>query len=297
MELPLPPSSRYDQAAGYLLVRVGALLFSWLLRLTTEQVRFERWLSAKLTLPGTPERLCDAIAELSDLEHGGRPFAALLEIQTIPDATMPGRLMLAGGLLWLTVKPTPLPGDRYELVGIVINLTGTGDAARRCLLGTAEWTLRPVEVNVASLNAGDVLDGIEAGTVPREVLALIPLMQRGEEEGIIQRWRQIVDAEPDPYRRADYSLASLFAERMDRRAAWQTALEGISMIESPLIAELLAKTKADSLLRVLRKRYRELPEELVAALRACTEGGQLDRWLDTALDAPTLEQFRQQTGL
>src|SRR5206468_10585612 len=148
-------------------------------------------------LPGTPERLCDAIAELSDLEHGGRPFAALLEIQTIPDTTMPGRLMLAGGLLWLTVKPTPLPGDRYELVGVVINLTGTGDCSRRCVLGTAEWTLRPVEVNVEALNAGDVLDGIEAGTVPREVLAMIPLMQRGEEEGIMQRWRQFVDAEMD----------------------------------------------------------------------------------------------------
>src|SRR5436309_10904437 len=106
MELPLPPPSRYDQAAGYLLVRAGALLFSWLLRVTPEQVRFERWLSAKLTLPGTPERLCDAIAELSDLQRGGVPFAALLEIQTIPDTTMPGRLMLAGGLLWLTVKPT-----------------------------------------------------------------------------------------------------------------------------------------------------------------------------------------------
>ena len=45
MELPLPPPSRYDQAAGYLLVRAGALLFSWLLRVTPEQVRFERWLS------------------------------------------------------------------------------------------------------------------------------------------------------------------------------------------------------------------------------------------------------------
>ena len=53
--------------------------------------------------------------------------------------------------LWLTVKPTPLPGDRYELVGVVINLTGTGDCSRRCVLGTAEWTLRPVEVNVEAL--------------------------------------------------------------------------------------------------------------------------------------------------
>ena len=37
MELPLPPPTRYDQAARYLLLRAGALLFFWLLRLTAGQ--------------------------------------------------------------------------------------------------------------------------------------------------------------------------------------------------------------------------------------------------------------------
>ncbi len=124
MELPLPPSTRYDQAARYLLRRAEALLFYWQLRLNPTQLRFERWLPTQLTLPGIKERLCDGIAELADLQQGGRPFAGILEVQTVPDATMAGRLLLAGGLLWLTVKPTQLPGDRYELVGVVINLTG-----------------------------------------------------------------------------------------------------------------------------------------------------------------------------
>src|SRR5262245_9078224 len=137
MELPLPAPTRYDQAARYLLLRAGALLFFWLLRLSCAQLRFERWLPTQLTLPGTPQRLCDGIAELADLQRGGLPYAAILEVQTVPDATMTGRLLLAGGLLWLTVKPTQLPGDRYELVGLVINLTGKGDALRQCVLGTA----------------------------------------------------------------------------------------------------------------------------------------------------------------
>src|ERR1700692_3460856 len=118
MQLPLPAPTRYDQAARYLLLKASALLFSWLLRLTPAQLRFERWLPTQLTLPGTPQRLCDGIAALADLERGGLPFAAILEVQTEPDATMTGRLLVAGGLLWLTVKPTPLPGDRYELLGI-----------------------------------------------------------------------------------------------------------------------------------------------------------------------------------
>src|SRR4051794_25733559 len=105
MQLPLPSPTRYDQAARYLLQKAGELLFWWLLHLTPAQLRFERWLPTQLTLPGVPQRLCDGIAELADLQRGGLPFAALLEVQTEPDVTMPGRLMLAGGLLWLTVKP------------------------------------------------------------------------------------------------------------------------------------------------------------------------------------------------
>src|SRR5207247_4976217 len=73
------------------------------------------------------------------------------------------------------------------------------------------------------------------------------------------------------------------------------------MIESPLIARLLANARAEAkhaaLLRVLRKRYQELPEELASSVRACTNGDQLDRWLDALGKAETLEQFCRQTGL
>jgi hypothetical protein len=301
MDLPLPPPTRYDQAARYLLLRAGPLLLSWLLRLTPARLRFERWLPTQLTLPGTRQRLCDGIAELADLQRGGLPFAALLEVQTAPDPTMTGRLLLAGGLLWLTVKPTQLPGDRYELVGIVLNLTGRGDATRQCVLGTAEWTLRPVEVNLETLDAGELLEQIAVDQAPRELLALIPLLHGGGQAGIIQRWSELVSAETDLRRRADYALALVFAERVGLRDVWHDALKGFAMIESPLIAELLAgaktEAKVETLLRVLQKRYRELPEELTAAVRACTDSAQLERWLDVALEAETLAQFRQQAGL
>ncbi len=209
--------------------------------------------------------------------------------------------MLAGGLLWLTVKPASLPGDRYELLGLIINLTGVGDAARQCRLSTAEWTLRPLELNLATLDASGLLEQIAGGTAPRELLAFIPLLQGAEQDGIIQRWRKIVDLETDLHRQGDYSLALVFAERVNRFDVWQNAMEGLSMIESPLIAQLLAeadsKAKAEMLLRAIQKRRWELPEEISVAIRACTDGEQLGRWFDVALDAQTLEQFRQQTGL
>ncbi len=309
MELPLPAPTRYDQAARYLLQKAGALLFYWLLRLSAAQLRFERWLPTQLTLPGIKERLCDGIAELVDLERGGLPFAGILEVQTVPDGDMTGRLMLAGGLLWLTVKPAQLPGDRYELVGIVLNLTGKGEALRQCVLGTAEWTLKPIEVNLETLDAAEVLEQIATEQAPRELLAMIPLMNRGGEPGIIQRWSELVGAETDPRRQADHGLAQVFAERVGLDDAWNNALKGFAMIESPLIAGLLAdaaskaeakakiEAKAESLLRVMQKRYRKLPEELTAAIRVCTDGEQLDRWLDLALEVKSLKQFRQQAGL
>jgi hypothetical protein len=176
--------------------------------LTPKQLRFVRWLPTQLTLPGATERICDSIADLADLQRGGLPFAALMEVQTEPDATMPGRLMLAGGLLWLTVKPAPLPGERYELLAVVINLTSVGNAARQCVLSTAEWTLRPIEVNLETLGAGAILDQIEAGSAPRELLAFIPMMIRGGEDAIIQRWRPLVDA--DKTRRRGKNSACCF---------------------------------------------------------------------------------------
>ncbi len=165
------------------------------------------------------------------------------------------------------------------------------------MLSTAEWTLRPVEVNLETLDAAEVLEQIAADQAPRELLAMIPLMNRGGETGIIQRWSQLVGAETDLQRRADYALAQVFAERIGPDDAWHNALKGFAMVESPLIAQLLAKTKAESLLRVMQKRYRKLPEELTAAISACTDGDQLDRWLDAVAEAKTLKQFRQQAGL
>jgi hypothetical protein len=165
------------------------------------------------------------------------------------------------------------------------------------VLGTAEWTLRPIEVNLETLDAGEVLEQIATGQAPAELLAFIPLLHRGGETGIIDRWSELVGAETDQRRRADYALARIFAERAGHPDAWRDALKGFAMIESPLIAELLANAKAETLLHVLRKRYREVPEAVATAVRACKDSAQLDRWLDVALDAPTPEQFRQQGGL
>jgi len=333
MSLAFPDTTTYDEAARYLLVRAGAALLEWLLGLGPSQIRFDGWLQSQLTLPGVKQRLCDGIARLADLERGGMPFAALVEIQTRPDPTMPGRLLLAGGLCSLLQKPTQLPGDRYDLTAIVVNLTGTGRSARRMSLGDTQWVLVPREVDVEALDAGDILEAITAGQVPPELLAWIPLMKRGEEDAIIARWLDIASRDPDAGRRGDYSLALVFSEAVRCREKWEIALKGFNMVESPLVREWkdAARTegrmegkmegriegriegkvegrmegrmegkvegKIDALLRVLKAKYKGGVEQISGGIRACRDPEMLDHWLDITLTVDTLEEFRKQTDL
>src|SRR3954462_9490201 len=114
--------TNYDEASRHLNRNTEGAMMRWFLRMDEEQVRFERWMDSLLFTPGVKQRLVDAVAHLTDLTQGGKPFAGLVEFQTRPDFDMPGRMMVAGGLCLLTVRPTGLPGDRFALCAIVVNL-------------------------------------------------------------------------------------------------------------------------------------------------------------------------------
>ncbi len=218
---------------------------------------------------------------------------------------MPGRLLLAGGLCWLLLRPAPLPGNRYDLAAVVVNLTGRGRSALSTALGDTQWALVPCELDVETLAAAVILEQVAAGAVPRELLALIPLMNRGGEDGIIARWLEVAGGDADASRRADYSLAVVFAEAVGGRDKWATALKGFNMIESLLVQEWKAaarlegemRAKVDAVVRVVRGRYKGEGEQVTVAIRACRDADTLDRWLDIAATADTLAEFRTQTGL
>ena len=84
-------------------------------------------------------------------------------------------------------------------------------------------------------------------------------------------------------------------------AAWEKAVEELVLVESPIIARLLAEARAEtearSVLRLLARRFGAVPEELAAAVRARTDVGRLERWLELTVDATSLANFREQAGL
>jgi hypothetical protein len=288
----------YDEACRYLAKCAGGAMVRWMLGLSEADVAFDALVESAQVLPGTKERICDAVAAVRDQRRGGFPCAVIIEFQITPDAEMFGRLLVAGGMVWLGLKPSEHRGDRYDLVAVVVNLTGKGNCARDVIVGTAQWKLTPRELNLEELDAEKVLADVAAGAAPKELLAWIPLMQKGNEDVIIERWLEIARQEPDLKRRGDYSLATLFAGAVGQQQTWKKRLEGLTMIESPVVAEWRQegerKGRIESLLRVLRRRFKAVPPDLETKIRACEELDQMDRWMDAAVDVTTLDEFRQQ---
>lgn len=292
----------YDRACRHLLRRWGVPLLGWLIKLQPEAFRFLRWLDTHFSIAGFPERFGDNLACLSRLDRGGIPWAILVEFQGKPDPLMFGRLLVYQGLIWLQEKPTDLPGDRYEILSVVVNLTGVGKSGR-----TMEWQkgagtrLHPIEWDLEKRSAAATLRQVAGGKAPRALLAWIPLMQGGDDPAIMARWRQLADQEPDPGLKADLGLALVFAELADRHEVWKQALEGFNVRESSVVNEWVAEGKverrAEDVRKVLEARFKTLPEDLIARLTSTRVDEVLLSWLLLAAQVENLEQFRQKAGI
>src|SRR5262245_13457115 len=139
------PPNPFDHASRGLVRRAGLLMLAWLLRVAASSLRFERWLDTHLSLPGQPERVCDTIAHVWRLDEGGFPWAVPIEFQAEPDPLMFGRAMGYESMIWLQEKPTDLVGDRFNLVCVVINLTGVGNCGRRMAWRTERQKAAPLQ--------------------------------------------------------------------------------------------------------------------------------------------------------
>ena len=298
-----PPETTFDQAARFLLRQGSGPFVMWLLGERPEELCFVRWLDSVLTLPGTKERLCDAVARLE--KPDGRPLALLAESQTRPDPSMFGRLCVAGGILWETVRPSDLPADRYGLMALVLNLTGTGNSGRTFRAASSLWEVSPCEWNLADEDAESLLGEVEAGRAPLETIAFIPLMKKGGDDGIIRRWLEVVGKEPDRRRRGGLTLAVVFAGLTECDDAWRKALEGFDVIESTIVNEWKAeaerkgerKATASAVLRYLQARFGPIPEDLTQGVQACADVIRLNAFLDASAAESTLADFRRVTGL
>jgi hypothetical protein len=201
-------------------------------------------------------------------------------------------------MVWLQEKPTPEAGDRFDLLPVIVNLTGVGRCGRRMLwLPGAESTLLPIVWHLQTLDASRILEEIAAGRAPRELLAWVSLMQNGNDDATIRRWLEIADLERDPQRKADLALVVVYAQLTDGVEVWEKALEGFNVMESVVLNKWMAQAKAQAVMGILEKKFPPVPVEVRAKVEATTSLDVLQSWVILAATAGSLNDFRRDAGI
>ena len=307
--------SDYDQAARYALRRVDeAGMLRWLAGETTWSAwRWTGWLDSQaVPFPGEADRRMDTVATFERVAGDAPPLAVVYEFLTRPRAEVLERI---AEYMLRVHREIPAqkehPRVEYSVIGVLVLLTGEQ--------ATGRWEMRPpgvgglglsVDVEVRNLSkepARDLLVGVEAGTMARAVLSLLPLMEGAADPAVVAEWARLAAIEPNEERRASLGgLAKVFARLAEREAAWNPVLEGWNVERSPVIMEWeergekrgLLKGSRDSLLRVLRARLnQEPPAEILHAVEQQEDLGVLSRWIDEASTASGLAAVRRVLGL
>lgn len=303
----------YDKASRFAAKLDSAGFVGWLLDLPAERFTFRRWLETRgVPFPGNPDRVGDTVAHLDNAAEHGVPWALAVEFQSQPDPEMFGRLLGYLSGLWLNVRPDSERGSRFHVGAAVVNLAGSGSAAREMRWGAAGLAthLAVVERNLERESAEELLAGIEAGRLSRCLLPWVPLMSGGERAETVDRWKVAASGDPSSRRRAEFAvLAILFANKAGRKVLWQEKLEGWNVEESEYVNEWIAVGEARGeargvalgeargeargqlreacglILRLGARRFGPAPAAAEAAIRAIGDRDRLERIAERTLDA------------
>jgi hypothetical protein len=303
-------TDRFDQTARFTARFDPEGFLAWLLPGFGEQLRFERWLDTRTApKPGETNQTADTLAELTTPGRVESPWLFLLEFQTEPDPIMFGRLLAQLGKSWIEHVPDDLPGSRYQLAAAVVNLTGTTEslpASRSFVFPVRgrEVRLDLEERHLATESAGETLDAIARGAASKSILAFVPLMTGGGEEGIIRRWLEVATTEPDHRRRGDLGvLTRTMAELKPWLGEWQKALKGWNMRESTFVQgwidlgreegkdEGKLQTLRQTLRALLKKRFGKVPAKVLRRIEAATDPDKLEKAFLQGIDIARAEDL------
>lgn len=298
-----------DQAARYAARRLDVPGFlRWLLgEKTWAHWRWTRWLDTQsVPFPGEPDRRADLVAEFERPAGDAPPMAVVVEFMSEARGLTPERLAEYALRLRREQPYQTDPLVRYDVIGVLVNLTGQAGLARwkmapRDCGGLGLWTKARVR-NLSRVSARTTLASVASGSTSRCLLAWVPLMRGAGKADVVTEWRRLAEQEPNARLRGDYAgLALLFAELAERRGVWEKGLEGWNVQRSKIALEWETRGQVKALradmLRVLRFRFGEPPTDVVATLEAQEDPVKLDAWFDGALAAGTLDEVRRLLGV
>ncbi len=246
MATPTP----YDQASRHLVKLNPHLTLAWLMQESPDNFRFEGWIDPSIPERlGYPDKMSDTVAILERLDVVEPTWLADAEYQSSPDSDMLFRVRdYTNNLQWKCRPPNANRGDQYNVGAIVINLTGVQELPPATQWGRAGFLSRTEYriVNLKTLNADTVMQGILSGEIPENILGFIPLMQNGNTPAIIEQWKSRALLIEPRSARADMAFCvKTFAELVETRPIWEQALEGWNVVESQFWKELAAETVAN----------------------------------------------------
>ncbi len=297
----------FDETARQACKLDGPGLTRWLDELGDEPMAadFDRWDDTRRTSwPGGPERTDDVVCVLRR-RGDGKPAHLIVEVATEPRADDVARLGIYELLLALEVRA--VLDDGPPVYGAILHLTGSRQRGPLMLTRSASnpgVLVKPTEVWLADMRAMDTLARIEAGEKALCVLVWVVLMRGSGEPEVIERWKRLVEREPDLMKRAAYRHFALeFAELIRELVNWQRALEGWEVRESQYSKTIEARgehkgevkrAQAD-VVRILQARLKSTaPEPIRLAIEGTNDLGILDRWFEAALAAESWADFQTQ---
>ncbi len=313
----------YDQAGRYVIKRRPGAFFTWRAPALWAAWKLIRWQDTRtLPFPGEPDRVCDTVAEFQHRAEPHRRCLVNVEVQARPDADMLERLGEYALRLRRELHYGPTMTDKYVVLCLVLNLTGT-EQSRRLDMAVPEWGeagqwLQVAQGTLRSESAAQTLARIAAGELERWVLPWLPLLRGAAEAANLKTWKRLARQEPDRRSRSDFgALALVFAELAGTAAVWRQALKGWNMQESPQVLEWQAEaraegrvegrvegraegrvegrreTRAEDIRRAIRLRFdTPMPADLEEQLAALKREADLDRWFEASQTAASLDAFR-----
>jgi predicted transposase YdaD len=254
-----------------------------------------------------PQETPDGLLKVQ-LEGEEQPVWVVVEIATFPERRVDEQVLRDAMMVFLERGVLP------EVLTLVLHPKGkvrvTGKQRQRSHRGLTTWAMTWKVVELWTLRAADLLAANDVGLVPWAVLTRF----RERPEVLLRECRRRIDEQATEREKGNLLAVCQVLTRLRYNDPALLEIFGGSraMIESPLIKELQVRFKQegkeegkhegrqeatqDAILRVLSLRFRFLPPDVDADVRAITDAQRLQEVLDHAVTAASLKAFRKHLG-
>jgi len=271
----------YDRSSKWLIQHHGGSILSLG---GIRGVRSWRFLQADLV---QPRRLPDGLLEAL-LEEQTDPDLFIVEIAAYPEPRVLQQVLRDSMLVFLDRGKLP------EVLTLLLHPRGkcriTGKAELKSRLQLSRWEARWRVVKLWTLPAEALLAQNEIGLIP-----WVPLTRfDGPPEIVLQECRQRIEQNATADERANLLAVTQVLTRLRYNdPQLLTILGGIQvMIESPLIQEIVARTRHEDILKVLEGRFGAVPADIALQIKRILDEQRLGDLVGYSARCPDLELFR-----